>query len=67
MGIGWGNKRKKHRGKPSHTPGKLKGENCKASPMDRFYAKRSRSYKSKGYATWCRKSEKLVYGSTYRR
>lgn len=34
--------------------GKSKGGSCQASTMQRYFAKRSRSYKHKDYANWCR-------------
>lgn len=57
---------KRHRGVPSRTPGKLKGESCQASPLDRTYAKRSRSYKMRGYLTWCRKTEIINHGKNHK-
>lgn len=49
----------KKRGKGSHTPGKAKGEKCMASVVDKYMAKRSRSYKDKDYSKWCAKYDKL--------
>lgn len=40
------------------TPGKIKGERCKASPMDRIFAKRNRSYKYPGYDSWSKRGSK---------
>lgn len=47
---------------PSHTPGRIKGEHCQASPLDKYMAKRNRSYKHEDYSKWCEKSRKRVYG-----
>jgi len=48
----------KKRRKGSQTPGKTKGETCKADAMDKFMAKRSRSYKHPLYAQWCKKVDR---------
>lgn len=47
--------RKKSRG--NQTPGKSKGENCKANYLDKYMAKSNRSYKHKEYPTWFRKTK----------
>lgn len=36
----------------SQTPGKKKGENCKADSIDRYMAKANRSYKHPLYIAW---------------
>ena len=41
----------------SSTPGKQKAP-CQINFMDRHFAKRSRSYKTLGYNTWCLKMNK---------
>ena len=38
--------------KPSHTPGKLKRDNCQASGLDRIFASRNRSWKHPLYSVW---------------
>lgn len=38
----------------SQTPGKKKGESCRADFMKKFMARRSRSYKHPLYSQWCR-------------
>jgi hypothetical protein len=47
---GW--RKNKNASRKSSTPGKLKGENCQASSLDRFYAKYSRAHKHPGYGDW---------------
>lgn len=42
----------KYRRPTSQTPGKDKGDNCQASHDSRFFARRSRSYKHRGYNEW---------------
>ena len=39
----------------SQTPGKTKSSRCQADYMDKFFAKRSRSYKHPGYSDWLRR------------
>lgn len=54
--INWKTRKLQKKGKGSQTPGKAKGANCQATPEDRYFAKRSRSYKDeKGYHDWCEK------------
>lgn len=48
----------KKRRKGSQTPGKTKGVTCKADAMDKYMAKRSRSYKHPLYSAWCRKVDR---------
>ena len=43
------------KGRSSSTPGRSKGLNCQATPDERFFAKKSRSYKYPGYEEWCKK------------
>lgn len=40
--------------KGSQTPGKSKGDTCKADAMKKFFARRSKSYKHEGYGNWCK-------------
>ena len=40
----------------SSTPGSSKGENCQATPMERIYCGRNRSYKYPGYVDWLKKT-----------
>lgn len=47
-------KKIKQIGKASRTPGRLKGETCKTTPLQRWMAKHGRSYKHKEYGEWCR-------------
>ena len=42
--------RKKARG--NATPGKMKNKQCQATPLKRYLAKRSRSYKHPDYDNW---------------
>lgn len=47
--------KRSHRGMKPHessTPGKTKGDNCKASPMDRTFARKSRAYRMREYDNW---------------
>lgn len=48
----------KKRRKGSQTPGSTKGVTCKADTLDKFMAKRSRSYKHPLYGDWCKKCDK---------
>uniref|UniRef100_A0A6M3LIZ9 Uncharacterized protein n=1 Tax=viral metagenome TaxID=1070528 RepID=A0A6M3LIZ9_9ZZZZ len=50
--------------RPSQTPGKMKGENCKCTILDRYMAKTNRSYKHPEYASWCAKmvNKRKLYG-----
>jgi len=50
-------KRDKKLKSKSSTPGKQKAP-CQINFMDRHFAKRSRSYKTNGYSTWCLKMSK---------
>lgn len=36
------------------TPGSAKGATCQASRLERYMAKRNRSWKHKKYGEWCR-------------
>jgi len=42
----------------SQTHGKDKGFSCKASPSDRIFAKRSRSFKMPNYDSWTKQGGK---------
>lgn len=58
-GFRWKYKRdlkKANRGK-GITSGSTKGDNCKASSIDRYMAKTSRSYKHPGYRSWFEKTD----------
>lgn len=46
--------RKKAKG--SSTPGLLKGDNCRASFLERYFAKYSRAYKHPEYNAWVEKT-----------
>jgi len=50
---------KKMRSGMCSTPGRTKGENCKASPMQKWLAKAARSYKHKRYAAMCEKFRRM--------
>lgn len=60
MAIKWGpqggrNVKKDKKGaRASSTKGRDKSEDCKASPLDRFFAGYSRSYRHSGYQAWCK-------------
>ena len=51
----WNRKKERKVRVQSQTSGSIKGENCKASYMDKYMAKSSRSYKHKDYPAWCKK------------
>jgi hypothetical protein len=53
-GAGWCKKRelKAKNHVKGHTPGSTKGISCKASNLQRYMAKTSRSYKHPDYKTW---------------
>ena len=44
--------------RPSSTPGRSKGWNCRASPQDRSFARNSRSYKHPNYSSWKKQGSK---------
>ena len=44
--------RLKSRSRMSGTPGSTKGLHCQATLMERYFARKSRSYKNAGYITW---------------
>ena len=66
MGMGTWKTRIIHKqGKASRTPGNKKNpETCQSDFMKKYFAKRSRSYKTLGYSDWCRKMSALN-GNTY--
>lgn len=47
-----GSKKRSKKKRGSSTPGRQKVERCQASPRRRIYARRSRSYKMKNYASF---------------
>lgn len=57
-GYGLRRKRKILNGKANSVSGKSKGENCQASSRDKYFARRNRSYKHRGYLAWCAKMDK---------
>lgn len=44
------------------TPGSVKGENCKASSLDRIICRRNRSYKMAEYEAWLEKTRRVNKG-----
>ena len=50
-------KREKGSTSTCSTAGSAKGENCKATPLDKAMSKRNRSYKMKGYFGWTKKMD----------
>ena len=55
----WRSKIEKKEKRKFQTTGRTKsGSNCKATPTQKFFAKRSRSYKHPGYYGWCRETDK---------
>lgn len=56
--VGKEKKNKKKR-KGNQTPGSSKGDNCKASILDRYFSSRNRSYKHPEYSNWCRRCDVL--------
>ena len=48
----WRSKIERKRLRGSQTPGSQKTLACQATALERFFAKRSRSYKHQGYAEW---------------
>lgn len=50
---------KKQGGEPSRTAGSTKAAHCKATPFQKYCARSSRAYKSKGYHDVCLKWDKL--------
>lgn len=54
QGMGtWKNKSISKTSKASRTPGKAKGANCQSTVLERYMAKRNRSYKHPSYSLWC--------------
>jgi hypothetical protein len=51
-GHDWRKNTYQRKRKASRTAGIMKNENCKASPLERYMARRSRSYKHRDYAQW---------------
>lgn len=51
----WKSKRFAKKTKGSRTPGKSKNENCQSTSLDRWMAKKSRSYKDPLYSAWNKK------------
>lgn len=51
-------KKKRKLANASRTPGKEKVEACQANHIDRFMAKRSRSYKHRDFAAWSERNKK---------
>uniref|UniRef100_A0A6H1ZAT5 Uncharacterized protein n=1 Tax=viral metagenome TaxID=1070528 RepID=A0A6H1ZAT5_9ZZZZ len=52
MGFDWRRKQTQGRNRGSQTPGRTKVLSCHASPLERYFAKRNRSYKHIGYEDW---------------
>ena len=50
-------KKEKKKRVQSQTPGRMKAP-CQITFMDKFFAKRSRSYKHHGYELWLEKTRK---------
>jgi hypothetical protein len=63
MGYFWRRNVIRRNGKKSQTTGKMKAENCQATPIARHMAKRSRSYKHRGYSNWCVKHDGTKKGT----
>ncbi len=51
---------RKIKAKGSSTPGKVKGQNCQATPLQKSFAKRAKSYKWQGYDEWCEQKNGFV-------
>lgn len=57
MAMGnWKTKKQKHN---SHTPGRAKGENCKADGVKKYYMCNPRAVRDKDYSYWHRKAMAL--------
>ena len=54
-GAGWKSKKMVKKTRGNQTPGHQKGESCKASTLDRYMAKTSRSYKHPNFGAWSAK------------
>jgi hypothetical protein len=66
MGTYWPSKKRGNKphhiarpAKASQTPGRQKGETCKADKLKKYMARSSRSYKHPLYGEWCRKMDIL--------
>lgn len=53
-GADWKARTTRKKGKGSHTPGTTK--NIRPTPLEKHFAKCSRSYKHRGYENWLRKT-----------
>lgn len=51
-GFWWRSKKEHKARKGSRTSGRTKGKFCVCSPLGKFLAKKSRSYKNKNYEAW---------------
>lgn len=51
-GYDWCRRRNKKK-KKSQTSGSQKGLSCQATSLERYMAKKNRSYKHDGYENWC--------------
>lgn len=56
--FNWKRKKNRKLKMVSRTPGSQKGERCQAKPLQRYMAKKSRSYKHHSYRTWCEEMNK---------
>ena len=57
--VDWKSKQIEKKRKGSQTPGSAKGDSCKASAMQRYFAKSSRARYHPYYGAWCEKMDKL--------
>lgn len=62
-GADWRKNTYQKKKKGSQTAGKMKAENCQATPLARYMARRNRSYKHRGYSNWCVKHDGTKKGS----
>lgn len=60
-GFDWCRKKNEKKKKRSVTPGKTKTLSCHAAVMDRFFNKRSRAYKLKGYKVYYKSGMSKTY------
>ena len=51
-GFLWKKTKNEKRRQQSQTTGKQKGVHCQATPIERYMAKRNRSWKHQEYETW---------------
>lgn len=58
----WKSKQQRKERRQSHTPGNTKGVRCQATSLERYIARRNRSYKHPVYASVLHRWDRKVNG-----